>query len=197
LGFESLPRSFVLQKLITFAVVLVLAVAVAACGEDEEPSGGSGAAPAETPPPPEETAAPADVDALVGDIPKNLEKKPRVPALEGEPPAELVAEDIVKGKGPAAKAGDQLRMQYVGVSWSTSEQFDASWDRGQPFEFQLGAGMVIPGWDQGLEGMRRGGRRLLVIPPDMGYGPQGQPPVIGPNETLVFVVDLERIVGSR
>lgn len=196
MGFESLPRSFVLQKLITFAVVLVLAVAVAACGEDEESSAGSGAAPTETPsPPPEETAAPTDVDALVAEIPKNLQKKPTVPALEGEPPTELVAEDIVKGKGPAAKPGDQLRMQYVGNSWSTSEQFDASWDRGQPFEFQLGAGMVIPGWDQGLEGMRRGGRRLLVIPPEMGYGPSGQPPAIAPNETLVFVVDLERIVG--
>jgi peptidylprolyl isomerase len=184
----------VLQRLITLALVLAFAVGVAACGEDEESSSGSGAAPAETPPPPEETAAPADVDGLVAEIPKNLQKKPTVPALEGEPPAELVAEDIVKGKGPAAKAGDQLRMQYVGISWSTSEQFDASWDRGQPFEFQLGAGMVIPGWDQGLEGMRRGGRRLLVIPPEMGYGPQGQPPVIGPSETLVFVVDLERIV---
>jgi peptidylprolyl isomerase len=183
-----------LQKLITFAVVLALAGFVAACGEDEESGSGSGAAPAETPPPPEETAQPADVAALVGEIPKNLEKKPTIPTLEGDPPTELVAEDIVKGKGPAAKAGDQLRMQYVGVSWSTSEQFDASWDRGEPFVFQLGAGMVIPGWDQGLEGMRRGGRRLLAIPPEMGYGPQGQPPVIGPNETLVFVVDLERIL---
>jgi peptidylprolyl isomerase len=184
-----------LQKLITLAVVLALAIGVAACGDEEEPSAGSGAAPAETPPPPEETAAPADVESLVSEIPKNLEKKPKVPALEGDPPTELVAEDIVEGKGPAAKPGDQLRMQYVGNSWSTSEQFDASWDRGQPFEFQLGAGMVIPGWDEGLAGMKRGGRRLLVIPPEMGYGPDGQPPVIGPNETLVFVVDLERIVG--
>jgi peptidylprolyl isomerase len=184
-----------LQKLITLAVALAFAIGVAGCGDDEESSAGSGAAPAETPPPPEETAAPADVEALAGEIPKNLEKKPTVPALEGDPPTELVAEDIVEGKGPAAKAGDQLRMQYVGNSWSTSEQFDASWDRGEPFEFQLGAGMVIPGWDQGLEGMKRGGRRLLVIPPDLGYGPQGQPPVIGPSETLVFVVDLERIVN--
>jgi peptidylprolyl isomerase len=186
------------QKLTTLILVLVLAAGAVACGEDDEPASGSGAAPtetppSETPPPPSETQ-PADVAALADEVPKNLERKPRVPALEGEPPAELVTEDIVKGQGPAAKPGDRLRMQYVGVSWSTNEEFDASWDRGEPFEFQLGAGMVIPGWDQGLVGMRRGGRRLLAIPPDMGYGPQGQPPVIAPNETLVFVVDLERIL---
>ena len=82
-------------------------------------------------------------------------------------------------------------MQYVGASWSTGQQFDASWDGGEPFTFELGAGGVIPGWDEGLVGMRKGGRRLLVIPAAKGYGPQGQPPDIGPNETLIFVVDLE------
>jgi peptidylprolyl isomerase len=176
------------SALITLA--LALAFGLAACGEDdEEPTGGgAGTATEQTPVPTEEPQA--DVAALVESIPKNMERKPRVPALQGQPPAELVTEDIVKGQGPAAKAGDQLTMQYVGVSWSTSQEFDASWDRGEPFRFQLGAGMVIPGWDEGLVGMRRGGRRLLVIPPDMGYGPQGQPPAIGPNETLVFVVDL-------
>jgi peptidylprolyl isomerase len=169
---------------------LALALGLAACGEDDEPAGGGGAQPQsrQTPVPTEEP--PADVDALVESIPKDLESKPQVPALQGQPPAELVTEDIVKGQGPRAKPGEQLTMQYVGVSWSTSQEFDASWDRGEPFQFQLGAGMVIPGWDEGLVGMRRGGRRLLVIPPDMGYGPQGQPPAIGPNETLVFVVDL-------
>ena len=85
-------------------------------------------------------------------------------------------------------------MQYVGDSWSTGETFDASWDRGaEPLEFPLGAGQVIPGWDQGIQGMKEGGRRLIVIPPDLAYGPQGSPPVIGPNETLVFVVDLEKV----
>ena len=101
--------------------------------------------------------------------------------------------DIVKGKGPKAKAGDTLTMQYVGVAWSNGQQFDASWDAGQPFPFQLGAGMVIPGWDQGMVGMQKGGRRLLVIPPDLGYGAQGAGDAIGPNETLVFVVDLVEI----
>jgi peptidylprolyl isomerase len=80
-------------------------------------------------------------------------------------------------------------VQYVGVSYSTGEQFDASWDSGQPFQFQLGAQMVIPGWDQGVAGMKKGGRRELVIPPDLAYGPQGRPG-IAPNETLVFVIDL-------
>jgi peptidylprolyl isomerase len=103
-----------------------------------------------------------------------------------------VTKDIVKGKGPKAKPGDTLTMMYTGYSWSNGQKFDASWDRGQPFPFQLGAGMVIPGWDKGMVGMRKGGRRLLIIPPDQGYGPQGSGP-IGPNETLIFAVDLKKL----
>jgi peptidylprolyl isomerase len=83
-----------------------------------------------------------------------------------------------------------VSVQYVGVSYLNGRQFDASWDRGEPFAFQLGAGAVIPGWDEGVKGMNVGGRRMLVIPPDLAYGPQGSPPAIGPNETLVFVIDL-------
>jgi peptidylprolyl isomerase len=101
-----------------------------------------------------------------------------------------VSEDIVTGDGPTAEAGDQLTVQYVGVDYETGEQFDASWDNGQPFDFELGAGNVIPGWDEGIEGMKVGGRRELTIPPDLAYGPNGSPPDIGPNATLVFVVDL-------
>ena len=101
---------------------------------------------------------------------------------------------MVKGKGKRAKAGDTVDVQYVGVSWSTGKQFDASWDRGaEPFSFPLGAGQVIPGWDQGVEGMRVGGRRVLVIPPDLAYGDQSPSPDIAPGETLVFVVDLKKI----
>jgi peptidylprolyl isomerase len=183
-------------KLIALTLALALGAGVSACGDDdEEPANGGAAAPAEETPAP----APADFDAkeYASQISTNLKQKPKVPPVEGEPPAELVIEDVVKGKGPGAKAGDLLTMQYVGHSWSTNQQFDASWDRGEPFQFQLGAGMVIPGWDQGLEGMRRGGRRLLVIPPDLGYGPQGSPPAIGPNETLIFVVDLEQRQAAR
>ena len=100
----------------------------------------------------------------------------------------------VVGKGKRAQTGDTVSVQYVGYSWSTGAQFDASWDRGgEPFEFPLGAGQVIPGWDQGVAGMRPGGRRLLVIPPELAYGAQSPDPNIGPNETLIFVVDLMRI----
>ena len=159
--------------------VLTLLVAcagllLAGCGEREESE-----APAQ-----EATPTPS------AEISTDLATKPTVPAPQGQPPAELQIEDVVEGDGKRAKAGDQIRVQYVGVSWSTGQQFDASWDRGEPFVFQLGAGNVIPGWDQGLEGMRVGGRRKLTIPPDLGYGAQGAPPDIAPNETLIFVVDL-------
>lgn len=116
--------------------------------------------------------------------------KPEVPVPDEPPPTELVSKDIVEGDGPAAKPGDQLTVQYVGVDYVTGEQFDASWDSGQPFPFTLGQGQVIPGWDEGLEGMRVGGRRELTIPPDLAYGAQGSPPSIGPDATLVFVIDL-------
>jgi peptidylprolyl isomerase len=116
--------------------------------------------------------------------------KPKVRVPKGSPPKKLVVKDLKKGKGPAAKSGDQVTVQYVGVDYKTGKQFDASWDRGQPLPFQLGAGQVIPGWDRGVAGMRVGGRRELIIPPALAYGPQGQPPAIGPNATLVFVVDL-------
>jgi peptidylprolyl isomerase len=176
-------------KLLILLLALVLGVGLAACGDDDD-AGGSGAAGAAT-----ETATPepADVSALAGKIANDTGAKPKIPAPSGDPPSELVTEDIVKGKGRAAKPGDTLTMQYVGVSWSNGQEFDASWDRGQTFPFKLGAGMVIPGWDQGMEGMKEGGRRLLAIPPDLAYGPQGSPPVIGPNETLVFVVDLVKL----
>ncbi len=116
--------------------------------------------------------------------------KPEVEVPDGPPPKELEIEDLTEGEGTEAQAGDTLTMQYVGVSYSNGKQFDASWDNGEPFTFQLGAGSVIPGWDQGIAGMKVGGRRQLIIPPDLGYGAQGSPPAIGPNETLVFIVDL-------
>jgi peptidylprolyl isomerase len=190
LGFESLPRSFDMRtKLITLTLVLALSAGGAACGEDDEPaSSGTGSEATATPTP---TASEAGIEAIVQGIGKDTKAKPEVPAPQGDPPAELVIRDLVRGRGPKAKAGDELSMQYVGISWSTGQQFDASWDRGaEPFAFQLGAGMVIPGWDQGLVGLRRGGRRLLIIPPDMGYGAEGTPDgAIAPNETLIFVVD--------
>ena len=121
----------------------------------------------------------------------DLATKPTIPRAQGAPPTTLVKRDVVVGKGAVAAAGQTLSVQYVGVSRATGKQFDASWDNGQPFTFPLGGGQVIPGWDQGLVGMKVGGRRELIIPPDLAYGPQGSPPVIGPNETLIFVIDLK------
>ena len=118
-------------------------------------------------------------------------EKPHVYVPPGEaPPTDLVIEDIEVGEGPEASAGQTVEVHYVGVAWSNRKQFDASWDRRDSFSFQLGAGQVIGGWDQGVAGMRVGGRRKLTIPARLGYGKQGAGGVIGPNETLVFVVDL-------
>lgn len=123
-----------------------------------------------------------------------LAKKPKVKTESGAKPKKLVTEDLIEGKGPAAKSGDTLSVQYVGVLNKNGKEFDSSWKTGQPFEFQVGVGMVIPGWDKGIPGMKVGGRRRLVIPAGLAYGAQGSPPTIGPNEPLVFVVDL---VGIR
>jgi peptidylprolyl isomerase len=116
--------------------------------------------------------------------------KPEVTVPRGKAPKKLVIKDLKEGTGATAEPGKQVSVQYVGVSYLNGRQFDASWDRGEPFAFQLGAGAVIPGWDEGVKGMKVGGRRMLVIPPDLAYGPQGSPPAIGPDETLVFVIDL-------
>lgn len=116
--------------------------------------------------------------------------KPDVSIPAGEPPAELVIEDITVGDGKTAQSGNIVEVHYVGVAWSTNRQFDASWDRGETFDFRLGAGQVIRGWDEGVAGMKVGGRRRLTLPPHMGYGDRGAPGAIKGGETLVFVVDL-------
>jgi peptidylprolyl isomerase len=175
-----------MRRLPTLLACSCLAVFAAACGDDDE---GTASTPAPT-----ATEAPAAGTIDAGSISKDLSAKPSIPKPSGTPPAQLQKEDVVKGKGPAAKAGDTVSVQYVGNSWSTGAQFDASWDRGgQPFTFPLGAGQVIQGWDKGVAGMRKGGRRLLIIPPDLAYGEQSPSPDIAPNETLVFVVDLKKI----
>jgi peptidylprolyl isomerase len=116
--------------------------------------------------------------------------KPSVDIPAGDPPAVLEVEDLVVGDGPEAVPGAVVTVHYVGVAWSDDGQFDASWDRSEPFGFRLGAGQVISGWDQGVAGMRVGGRRRLTIPPHLGYGDAGAGGVIRGGETLVFVVDL-------
>ncbi len=119
--------------------------------------------------------------------------KPEVTIPDGAPPGSLQIEDITVGSGAEATAGKTVTVHYVGVSWSTKQEFDASWNGGQPFSFTIGQGRVIKGWDQGVPGMKEGGRRRLVIPPDLGYGTTGSGRRIGPNETLVFVVDLIKV----
>jgi peptidylprolyl isomerase len=165
---------------IAVPISAVLVVLASSCG-----SGSS--APPTTPP---GTTGPfASVKGAAG-------KRPRLKIPGDAPPATLQIEDLSSGSGAAAKAGDVLEVQYQGVSWSTGGKFDASWDRHVTYTFPLGQGQVIAGWDQGLVGLRVGGRRELVIPPSLAYGADGRPPTIAPNETLVFVVDLVSIQGS-
>lgn len=124
---------------------------------------------------------------------EDIHTKPAISVPEGAPPTDLVVEDLVPGDGATASAGMQVTVDYAGVNWSDGFEFDASWDRNDTFTFKLGAGQVIAGWDQGVQGMRVGGRRRITIPPDMAYGSRGAGGVIGPDETLIFVVDLRRV----
>ncbi|MFI9581791.1 FKBP-type peptidyl-prolyl cis-trans isomerase [Streptomyces sp. NPDC052236] len=118
-------------------------------------------------------------------------EKPEIDFPGGEPPAELEIKDIWEGDGPVAKAGDTVSVHYVGVAFSTGEEFDSSWNRGNPLEFKLGVGQVISGWDQGVQGMKVGGRRELIIPAKLAYGDRGAGGgAIAPGETLIFVCDL-------
>jgi peptidylprolyl isomerase len=175
--------------------LLIAVFAFAACGDDSSSTDESAATPAATEAPTEAAtpAGPTEGDAGVK-VSGKLGAEPKITVPKGgTAPAGLVYKDLEVGKGPKAAAGQTVDMQYSGVLFADGTKFDASWDRGgEPFSFSLGAGMVIPGWDQGIVGMRKGGRRLLVIPPDLGYGPQGSGP-IPPDATLVFVVDLDEI----
>ena len=123
-------------------------------------------------------------------------QKPELDFPGDTAPTDLEITDDVVGEGPEAKAGDTVAVHYVGVAHSTGEEFDASYNRGTPLQFKLGVGMVIVGWDQGVQGMRVGGRRTLRIPPHLAYGPNGVPGAIGPNESLIFVCDLEAVAGA-
>lgn len=170
------------MKKLLLIIGACLALAVAGCGSDDS-STTSGSTAAST----EEAAAPQETEST------KKKTKPTVKVPKGAPPKSLEIKDIEEGTGAAAKAGDAVSVNYVGVNYKSGKQFDASWDRGEPIPFTLGEGFVIPGWEKGIEGMKVGGRRELVIPPSLGYGSTGSPPAIPPNETLIFVVDLEAI----
>ena len=181
-------RPLALTRLLAVLAMLAL-VALAGCGGDDGDDGSAQSSDEQTQST-EEPSPSAQREAL-----KDTSTKPEIPKPTGSPPRRLVKEDIVKGKGPAAKPGDNLTVNYVGVTFSTGEEFDASWDRGQPFTFAVGAQKVIQGWDEGLVGIRKGGRRMLTIPPEQAYGAQGQPPSIPPNAALVFIVDALKVGG--
>ncbi|WP_369148980.1 FKBP-type peptidyl-prolyl cis-trans isomerase [Streptomyces sp. R44] len=120
--------------------------------------------------------------------------KPEIDRPEGEPPTELTLRDLVVGDGPEAKPGRVVQVHYVGVTFESGKEFDASWDRGMPFKFAVGGGRVIKGWDRGIRGMKVGGRREIIVPPRLGYGKQSPTPLIPAGSTLVFVVDLLSVV---
>jgi len=122
-----------------------------------------------------------------------MSEKPLVDPYLGDAPSDLIIEDIIIGDGNEAVAGKMATVHYVGVGVTSGEEFDSSWNRNEPFAFELGAGWVIPGWDQGVKGMKIGGRRRLVIPAHLAYGDQGAGGVIAPGETLIFVVDLLKV----
>ena len=181
--------------------LIALALLAAGCGDDD--SGSSTEATIETqtqtaptaPEPEPAAAAPKakKVKPTTGEA--DIDRKPKVPKGSGDPPTELGVQDLIVGKGKRAKAGDMVTVQYVGVLFSNGKQFDASWDGSRPgpgFDFPLGAGQVIPAWDQGVVGMREGGRRKLIIPSELAYGAQGFPPDIPPDAALIFDIDLEK-----
>jgi FKBP-type peptidyl-prolyl cis-trans isomerase len=169
---------------VVFAIALATLAALfaAGCGSDDKKS----------------ATTPASSSSSSGDfasklkVPTDLSKKPTIASVQDLAPMKLVTKDVVTGTGAVAKEGDKITVQYVGVSYSTDKEFDSSWGR-QPFSAVLEAPGLISGWVKGIPGMKVGGRRVLVIPSDLGYGSQGSPPDIAPGETLIFVIDLKKI----
>jgi peptidylprolyl isomerase len=163
-----------------------LALVAAGCGDDKNDDSGS-AADTGT----QSATQPADTTAAEPD--PALAEKPKIKPPKGPAPKELKVRDIVEGTGAEAKAGDTVTVDYVGVLYKNGKQFDASWDHGQPATFAVGVGQLIKGWDEGIPGMKVGGRRELIIPSDLAYGSQGAGADIPPNAPLIFVVDLKDV----
>jgi peptidylprolyl isomerase len=159
-------------QILIVSLCVALALAVAGCGSSDSSSSST-----------------QSTSASSSEVSTNLKAKPKVTVPGAPAPKKLEEKEVVEGSGAEAKAGDEVTVQYVGVGYDSGEEFDASWGR-EPFSFPLGAGEVIKGWDQGVAGMKVGGRRELVIPANLAYGSAGYPPAIGPNEPLVFVIDL-------
>ncbi|HWA55252.1 MAG TPA: FKBP-type peptidyl-prolyl cis-trans isomerase [Solirubrobacterales bacterium] len=173
------------MKRLALIPIACIALLAAGCGGGNDSSSSS------------ESTASTEATTTESSAPKEESKagsgektKPKVTVPSGPPPKKLEIKEIEKGTGKTAKSGDEALVQYVGVGYDSEEEFDSSWSRNEPFPVTLGAGGVIPGWEQGIEGMKVGGRRELIVPPNLAYGPAGYPPSIGANETLIFVIDL-------
>jgi FKBP-type peptidyl-prolyl cis-trans isomerase len=188
-----------MKKNATLAALAATALLVSACGggaseSDADKFARTAEQQAKTQTTPAPTPAPTATKVTPSAGERNISTKPEIPKAKGAAPKTLKVEDLIEGKGEAAKAGDKISVRYVGVLYDNNKEFDSSWKRGKaPFQLTLGQGDVIQGWDQGLVGMKPGGRRRLTIPPDLAYGAQGQPPTIPANSTLVFDVDLTKI----
>ena len=185
------------NRISTVPVLALLAAGIGACGSSSAtkvvlaPSAGATiAASTGTTPTPTTTTPTATTPAATTPASGPLSKKPAVKVPSGPPPKTLKTVDLIKGTGAVAGKSSQVSVNYVGVLYKGGKEFDASWKRSQTFPFQLGQHSVIPGWDQGIPGMRVGGRRELIIPAALAYGKLGSPPSIPPNAALVFVVDL-------
>lgn len=176
------------MKRLALILLACLALFVAGCGSSDDSSTSSSESTATSTESSEKSSTESGGSAEKASGGKKT--KPKVTVPSGPPPKKLEIKEIEKGTGATAKPGDEVTVQYVGVGYESEEEFDSSWSRNEPFSFALGAGQVIAGWDKGVAGMKVGGRRELIIPSNLAYGPQGSPPVIGPNETLIFVVDL-------
>lgn len=181
-------------SLIILALCAALATAVAGCGGSSDSSTGSTESSASTEAGESSNKSGESSGESGESVPKASptakKTKPTVTVPKGVSPKNFATKEIEEGTGPEAKTGDKVTVQYVGVGYDSEEEFDSSWSRNEPFPFTLGAGEVIKGWDQGVVGMKVGGRRELLIPGSLAYGPEGRPPTIGPNETLIFVIDL-------
>jgi FKBP-type peptidyl-prolyl cis-trans isomerase len=182
-------------RTLTICALAAVAFALGACGDSEDNADLPAAVPAnpaETTPTETMTAPATATGKTKSGISTDLSSKPTIPKQSGKEPTKLVVKDIVKGKGKAAKLDDRLTVHYVGSVFSSGEEFEASWDGGETAQFPLSQGQLIDGWVQGIPGMKVGGRRMLVIPSELAYGASGSPPKIGPDEALVFVIDLKK-----
>jgi peptidylprolyl isomerase len=181
------------KRVLTIPFLALLAAGVAACGSSTAPGieqAPSGGATAQTSTPTATPTTPTSPTASLTPKSGPLSKEPPITAPKTPAPKKLVVKDLITGTGAAAKTSSNVVVNYVGALYSNAKVFDASWNRNQTFPVQLGQGQVIKGWDQGIPGMRVGGRRELIIPASLAYGPSGQGATIPPNATLIFIVDL-------